>query len=128
MEFQRNSFENIASRQTLRTEEAVLNHSQGCLLGQLSGDNLDEFNVYITAKQSGDLVNIEFRDTGPGISDKIKEQIFQPFKSFNKELGTGLGLAIAQSIVRDHGGELTVESKPNQGAIFIISLPVFDEI
>jgi len=85
-------------------------------------------NIYITAKQSGDLVNIEFRDTGPGIPDDIKPQIFKPFKSFKKENGTGLGLTIAQRIVRDHGGELTVESSPEQGATFIISLPVFDEI
>ncbi|HEY6906191.1 MAG TPA: GAF domain-containing sensor histidine kinase, partial [Ignavibacteriaceae bacterium] len=85
-------------------------------------------NIYITAKQSGDLVNIEFRDTGPGIPDDIKTQIFQPFKSFKKENATGLGLTIAQRIIRDHGGELTVESNPEQGAIFIISLPVFDEI
>ena len=85
-------------------------------------------NIYITAKQSGDLVNIEFRDTGPGIPDEIKSEIFKPFKSFKKENGTGLGLAIAQKIIRDHGGELTVESNPGQGATFIISLPVFDEI
>ncbi len=85
-------------------------------------------NIYITAKQSGDLVNIEFRDTGPGIPDDIKPLIFKPFKSFNKDNGTGLGLTIAQRIVRDHGGELTVESSPEQGATFIISLPVFDEI
>jgi signal transduction histidine kinase len=85
-------------------------------------------NIYITAKQSGDLVNIEFRDTGPGIPDDIKAQIFQPFKSFKKENATGLGLTIAQRIIRDHGGELTVESNPEQGATFIISLPVFDEV
>lgn len=85
-------------------------------------------NIYITAKQSGDLVNIEFRDTGPGIPDDIKSQIFQPFKSFKKGNATGLGLTIAQRIIRDHGGELTVESNPEQGATFIISLPVFDEI
>jgi signal transduction histidine kinase len=85
-------------------------------------------NVYITAKQSGDLVNIEFRDTGPGIPDSVKEDIFRPFKSFNKEKGTGLGLTIARKIIRDHGGELTVESNPERGATFIISLPVFDDV
>ncbi len=84
-------------------------------------------NIYITAKQSGDLVNIEFRDTGPGIPEEYKAQIFRPFKSFKKEKGTGLGLTIAQKIIRDHGGELTVESSPEKGATFIISLPVFDE-
>ncbi|HSD62772.1 MAG TPA: ATP-binding protein [Ignavibacteriaceae bacterium] len=85
-------------------------------------------NIYITAKRSGDLLNIEFRDTGPGIPDVIKPQIFEPFKSFNKENGTGLGLAIAQKIIRDHGGELTVESVSGEGATFIISLPSFGQI
>ncbi len=91
-------------------------------------DAMDESgNIYITAKQSGDLVNIEFRDTGPGIPEEHKAQIFRPFKSFKKDKGTGLGLTIAQKIIRDHGGELTVESSPEKGATFIISLPVFDE-
>ncbi len=44
-------------------------------------------NIYITAKQSGDLVNIEFRDTGPGIPEEYLSQIFQPFKSFKKKKG-----------------------------------------
>ncbi len=42
-------------------------------------------NIYITAKQSGDLVNIEFRDTGPGIPEEYKARIFQPFKSFKRK-------------------------------------------
>jgi signal transduction histidine kinase len=84
-------------------------------------------NIYITAKRSGDLINIEFRDTGPGIPDELKTEIFQPFLSFNKENGTGLGLSIAQKIIRDHGGELTVESSPGEGATFIISLPSFEQ-
>ncbi len=85
-------------------------------------------NIYITAKQSGDLVNIEFRDTGPGIPEEYKSRVFLPFTSFDKENGTGLGLTIAQKIIRDHGGELTMESSPEKGATFIISLPVFDEL
>ncbi len=85
-------------------------------------------NIYITAKQSGDLVNIEFRDTGPGVPEEYKALIFQPFKSFKKEKGTGLGLTIAQKIIRDHGGELTVESSPEKGATFTMSLPVFDAL
>lgn len=85
-------------------------------------------NIYISAKPSGDLINIEFRDTGPGISDDLKQQIFLPFKSFNKENGAGLGLTLAQKIIRDHGGELTVESNPGEGATFIISLPSFEQI
>jgi len=85
-------------------------------------------NIYISAKPSGDLINIEFRDTGPGISDDLKQQIFLPFKSFNKENGAGLGLTLAQKIIRDHGGELIVESNPGEGATFIISLPSFEQI
>jgi signal transduction histidine kinase len=85
-------------------------------------------NIYITAKRAGDLINIEFRDTGPGIPQEIQFQIFEPFRSFKKENGTGLGLAIAQKIIRDHGGELTVESVPGEGATFIISVPSFDPV
>ncbi len=103
---------------------------QACLqIAKNACDSMGESgNIYITAKRSGDIINIEFRDTGPGIPDEIKSEIFRPFKSFFKENGTGLGLTIAQKIIRDHGGELTVESSPGQGAIFTISLPSFDQI
>jgi signal transduction histidine kinase len=69
--------------------------------------------------------SVEFRlsDTGPGIPPEIEETLFEPFVTSGKATGTGLGLAIAKKTVEDHGGTITVESTPGEGATFIIRLP-----
>jgi two-component system, NtrC family, sensor histidine kinase HydH len=68
-------------------------------------------------------VLIRVADTGPGIPPDEQRRIFQPFIS-KKPGGTGLGLAIAQRIITAHGGRIDVESAPEQGSRFTISLPV----
>jgi len=73
----------------------------------------------------GTVAVIRVRDDGPGIPSHLLEKIFQPFFT-TKEQGTGLGLSIAQRIVREHGGELEVESIEGQGAVFTITLPAKD--
>ncbi len=67
-------------------------------------------------------VRIRFVDTGKGIAPEHLTRIFEPFFTTRKA-GTGLGLATAHSIVRQHGGELTVESTVGQGTTFQIFLP-----
>jgi signal transduction histidine kinase len=69
-----------------------------------------------------DVVEIRFRDTGPGIPEDARESIFVPFYT-TKEKGTGLGLAICQRIVKAHQGSIVVRSAPGDGAEFLISLP-----
>jgi signal transduction histidine kinase len=71
----------------------------------------------------GPAVVIRVSDTGPGISEAVRDKVFQPFFS-SKEEGTGLGLSIATRIIEDHGGRLDLESKKNEGATFIITLPL----
>lgn len=61
-------------------------------------------------------------DDGPGIPPKVREEMFQPFKT-TKAHGTGLGLAIADRIVRSHGGRIEVESASGKGAVFTVLLP-----
>jgi len=69
-----------------------------------------------------ELVEVRFRDTGPGIPDDARESIFVPFYT-TKEKGTGLGLAICQRIIKAHQGSIVVHSSPGEGAEFVISLP-----
>lgn len=66
--------------------------------------------------------HITIRDYGIGISEVDKERIFRPQFS-TKSSGTGLGLAISKKITEAHGGTITVDSEPEKGAIFTISLP-----
>jgi PAS domain S-box-containing protein len=62
-------------------------------------------------------------DEGPGISEELKAQIFEPFFS-TKERGTGLGLAVVQQIVESYGGRVEVTSQPGHGAHFDVWLPL----
>ena len=68
------------------------------------------------------LVQIEIKDTGKGISKKDLKMIFQPFYSTKKN-GQGIGLFLSQKIANKFGGFIEVESKLNKGAKFIIYLP-----
>jgi two-component system NtrC family sensor kinase len=75
--------------------------------------------------QSGSLVMITVKDNGKGISDKIKDKIFQPFFTTKPTgQGTGLGLSLSYDIVKAHGGDLRLETKEGEGTEFIILLPV----
>jgi PAS domain S-box-containing protein len=69
-------------------------------------------------------VRIHIKDSGPGIPDKLKEQIFEPFFSDRRDgTGTGLGLYLCRKIITDHGGQLTVSDNPGSGSCFTIELP-----
>lgn len=69
------------------------------------------------------FVEIRFSDTGCGIPKKNLNRLFDPFFT-TKEPGTGLGLSIAFGIIDNHRGQIEVESKVNEGATFILKLPV----
>ncbi|MBF0477172.1 MAG: PAS domain S-box protein [Deltaproteobacteria bacterium] len=72
----------------------------------------------------GPYIKLTVRDTGHGIDGPILDKIFDPFfttKEFGK--GTGMGLAIVQSIVKNHGGAISVYSRPSGGTTFNILLP-----
>lgn len=65
---------------------------------------------------------IVVKDTGVGMSEADMERMFEPFNS-SRQGGTGLGLAIVYQIVNDHNGQITVESRPEQGTKFTVRLP-----
>jgi two-component system NtrC family sensor kinase len=71
-----------------------------------------------------DYVFIRISDTGTGIPAEMMGRIFDPFFTTKvKEGGTGLGLSIALEIIKDHGGEISVDSVKGRGAAFTITLP-----
>lgn len=81
--------------------------------------------VHVSTKNLGQKIEISISDNGNGIPDKIKDKIFQPFFTTKPTgMGTGLGLSLSYDIIKIHGGEIAVKSKPNQGTTFIITLPV----
>jgi signal transduction histidine kinase len=83
-------------------------------------------NFYVIVKREEKTIRIEFKDTGLGIPDSIKDRIFEPFMSHGKEGRTGLGLAIAEKIVKEHKGKIWAESDLGEGSVIIIVLPAID--
>jgi len=81
-------------------------------------------NVEIGIRERDHHMEIRVSDDGPGIPEKVREKLFQPFVSYGKENGTGLGLTIVQKIVQDHGGDVSVESFSTGRTVFKIVLPI----
>jgi signal transduction histidine kinase len=73
---------------------------------------------------SSDTVQIDVCDNGPGIPEDVIGKIFDPFFTTKPVgQGTGMGLSICYRIVENHGGTITVSSKPGKGTVFTITLP-----
>jgi signal transduction histidine kinase len=69
---------------------------------------------------------IVLRDSGMGMDEETRKHVFEPFfttKDGSAIGGTGLGLAVAYTIVRSHGGTITVDSAPGRGSRFVLRLP-----
>ena len=84
--------------------------------------------VQLSAEDSGPEVRISVADQGYGIASAEQEKIFEKFYRLKRdelggEEGTGIGLALVKEIVHQHGGQISVESTPNAGSQFTITLP-----
>ncbi|HHH42948.1 MAG TPA: PAS domain-containing sensor histidine kinase [Gammaproteobacteria bacterium] len=73
----------------------------------------------------GTTVCITLQDNGPGISPDLHEHIFEPFFT-TRSSGTGLGLAVARAVINAHQGDIEIDSACQEGARFVIRLPLHD--
>jgi signal transduction histidine kinase len=80
----------------------------------------------VAARRDGRDLVVEFRDTGPGMDLETQRRVFEPFYT-TKADGTGLGLAIVRQAAEAHGGSVSVESRPGEGAAFRIRIPAAPE-
>ena len=79
--------------------------------------------ITLRTRHTGQRVEIDVQDDGPGIPADALPQLFDPFFT-TKPNGNGLGLALTQHIVREHGGDLRVDSTVGRGTTFTVSVPV----
>lgn len=84
-----------------------------------------EGTVTISVKQDGDNVIIKFSDTGEGIKKEDLRKVFEPFFTTKPVgQGTGLGMSITYRVIKNHNGEIFVDSEVGKGTTFTIKLPV----
>jgi signal transduction histidine kinase len=87
-----------------------------------------ELRVVTKSEDNGNEVPaailVEFRDNGCGMTDELRLHIFDPFYTTKESgRGTGLGLVVVRQVVREHGGEIEVESARDQGSVFRLRFP-----
>ena len=79
--------------------------------------------------EPGQYIKLTIKDTGTGMDTKTLSRIFEPyFTTKGVGEGTGMGLALVLGIVKDHGGDITVHSKPGVGTTFHVLLPAIESI
>lgn len=81
-------------------------------------------NVWVTTRRGGPWVEVEVRDDGPGIPADVLPRIWDPFFTTKEKGNTGLGLSISYQIIKEHGGEILVETEVGRGTAFVVRLPV----
>lgn len=89
----------------------------------VQGSAVREIEISTALVANHDVVEISVADSGPGVTQELKERLFLPYFS-TKKRGTGLGLAIVSRIIEDHHGSIRVEENQPAGARFIIELPL----
>jgi len=97
-------------------------HATGMRLGTIT---VTVHAMPAVAPGESDFVRLSVRDTGCGMDEATQKRIFDPFfttKAVGE--GSGLGLSVVHGIVTGHGGTIAVESQPDQGACFVIDLPL----
>jgi signal transduction histidine kinase len=88
--------------------------------------------VQVSAAKANDTIEVRIQDSGIGMDDEEKQNLFTRFargKEASKLFanGSGLGMYVAQTILRQHGGNITVESEKGKGTTFILSMPIYTE-
>ena len=74
--------------------------------------------------QNESNIFVGISDTGEGMSDEVKQRVFEPFYTTKREKGSGLGLSMSYSIIEKHEGEINIKSKEKEGTTFTIRLPI----
>ncbi len=109
----------IAKLDAHKIQRAVHNLARNAV--EAIGKRGGRFVVGVDKDDDGSLL-LTFTDDGPGISEEIRERLFQSFATHGKEGGTGLGLAIVKRIVEDHDGSISVTSRPGE-TVFTLRIP-----
>jgi CheY-like chemotaxis protein/two-component sensor histidine kinase len=88
-----------------------------------------EKSVERVGMKAGRHLELTVKDAGHGMSPEVLERIFEPYFSTKEpSKGTGLGLSVIHGIIKNHGGDISVNSQSGHGTTFVVYLPVIDDI
>ena len=106
-------------------EQAFLNLVQNAYEAMLEAGEGGSLRVDVRPATRDDQKGVELRlaDTGPGVPEELREEIFNPFVT-TKKTGVGLGLSIVSKIIDGHQGSIRVENTPEGGAVFTLFFPL----
>jgi two-component system sensor histidine kinase HydH len=106
-------------------EQAFLNLVQNAYEAMEENGGALRVEVTLAARNDLEGAEVRFTDTGPGVPEELREEIFNPFVT-TKKTGIGLGLSIVSKIVDGHHGSIRVDNRPHGGAVFTLFFP-FEE-
>jgi len=105
--------------------EQVIFNLVGNAVDALEGPVEGDKRIYVRIRCRDDRAVLTVEDTGPGIPASNLERVFEPyFTTKPADRGTGLGLPVVRQIVRNHGGDVRLESVPGRGSTFTVELPL----
>jgi len=81
-------------------------------------------DIHVACDRDAETVSVTVRDNGAGMSPETLSEIFNLFVSTKGARGTGLGLTVSRKILREHGGDIHVTSRPEEGSTFVLAFPL----
>ncbi len=99
--------------------QAILN----IIKNAINANDKKNGNILITTNLDKDKLEVEIADNGHGMNEKTLDKIFEPYFT-TKDNGSGLGLTVVYKIVKEHNGEIFVQSKKNKGTKFTLVFPI----
>ncbi len=104
--------------------DILSNALDACLEKPYEDDETPEIAVRAARSDSESTFLVAIRDNGCGMTPEVKANVFAPFFSTKRKTGTGLGLALTARTIRLHGGEIELDSRPDEGSEFRILVPL----
>ena len=102
---------------------AITNLAMNAMQAMKECDKTEAGKIEVIISKEKNNICIALKDNGPGIPLEVQDQIFDPFYTTRTQ-GTGLGLAVVQAVAKAHDGNVMLESIPNKGSVFKITLPI----
>jgi len=99
----------------------LLRNAREAIVGRPGGDGHGKIEISFERRDADSLIRIA--DDGPGVPERVRERLFQPFSGTTRPGGAGLGLAISRELAQGHGGDLVLASTGVEGTVFELTLP-----